>query len=257
MADNGKISHWRGGHHCGGVPPLLNSINIFLFLILCDILFLLIGVDHIKVGFNMSVELSNAELFISWLKTKSYLNSIASNASRRFVKRGQVYWCQFGINVGSEMSKATPRPAIVVSNFGTNKNSSNVIVVPVTHNTGTLSCLVPLTTVTDNTGNVILDGQANTANLICVSKARLGDLITTLSAAQMRDIDKSMPISLELLKYYDAEVEKYDKLSKYSEKVKEERNAAQDKIKEISDIISANGFDENSQKEIRKILDIE
>lgn len=82
----------------------------------------------------MSVELSNAQQFISWMNTKSYLNSIAQNAAKRFVKRGQVYWCHFGLNIGSEMSKATPRPAVVVSNFATNKNSSNVVVVPVTHN---------------------------------------------------------------------------------------------------------------------------
>lgn len=35
----------------------------------------------------MSVELSNAQQFISWMNTKSYLNSIASNAANRFVKR--------------------------------------------------------------------------------------------------------------------------------------------------------------------------
>ena len=67
----------------------------------------------------MSIELSNAQQFISWMNTKSYLNTIAPSAANRFVKRGQVYWCHFGINIGSEMSKPTPRPAVVVSNFKT------------------------------------------------------------------------------------------------------------------------------------------
>ena len=69
----------------------------------------------------MSVELSNAQQFISWMNTKSYLNAIAQKAAKRFVKRGQVYWCHFGLNIGSEMSKVTARPAVVVSNFKTNK----------------------------------------------------------------------------------------------------------------------------------------
>ena len=150
----------------------------------------------------MSVELTNAQQLISWMNTKSRLNAIAPNAARRFVKRGQVYWCHFGLNIGSEMSKATPRPAIVASNFMTNRNSSNVVVVPITHNQNQLPYLVPIVAITDSNGNVILDGQADTADVICVSKARLGDLITTLSSTQMRDIDKSIAISLELIHYY-------------------------------------------------------
>ena len=65
----------------------------------------------------MSIEITNAQLFISWMEKKAYLNSIAPKAAKRFVKRGQVFWCHFGLNVGSEMSKSTPRPAVIVSNF--------------------------------------------------------------------------------------------------------------------------------------------
>ena len=204
----------------------------------------------------MSVELSNAQQFISWMNTKSYLNTIAPNAAKRFVKRGQVYWCHFGLNIGSEMSKPTPRPAVVVSNFRTNKNSANVVVVPVTHNEATLPYLVPITPVTDASGNVILDGQADTADIICVSKARLGDLITTLSAAQMKDIDKSMSISLDLIYYYIDEVDKYNKLIQYVTQVKADRNKAQDTLEKLKEIISQDGFDEKSQEKIKELLDI-
>lgn len=204
----------------------------------------------------MSVELTNAQQFISWMNTKSYLNAIAQNATKRFVKRGQVYWCHFGLNVGSEMSKATPRPAVVVSNFKTNKNSSNVIVVPVTHNKNQLPYLVPITPVTDSSGEVILDGQVDTADIICVSKARLGDLITTLSVKQMKDIDKSISISLDLIHYYTDEVDKYDKLTQYVAQVKADRNKAQDTLEQLKETISQYGFDEKSQEIIRKLLDI-
>lgn len=205
----------------------------------------------------MSVELSNAQQFVSWTNTKSYLNSIAPNAASRFVKRGQVYWCHFGLNIGSEMSKSTPRPAIVVSNFKTNKNSSNVIVVPVTHNQNKLPYLVPITPVTKADGNVVLDGQADTADIICVSKARLGDLITTLSATQMRDIDKSISISLDLMHYYTDESEKYCKLNHYVEQVKADRNKAQDTLEKIKEVISQGNLDEKSKEIIKELLDIQ
>lgn len=197
-----------------------------------------------------------SQQFISWMNTKSRLNAIVQNAAKRFVKRGQVYWCHFGLNIGSEMSKTTPRPAIVVSNFATNKNSSNVIVIPITHNQNQLPYLVPLTPITDTNGNVVLDGKADTANVICVSKARLGDQIAALSAAQMKAIDKSISISLDLIHYYTAEVDKYDKLTQYAAQVKADRNKAQDTLKQLKTIISSNEFDEKSREEIKKLLEI-
>ena len=204
----------------------------------------------------MNIELSNAEQFINWIKTKVHLNKISTSAASRFVKRGQVYWCHFGINVGSEMSKSSPRPAVIVQNYLANKNSSNTIVVPVTHNMNSLPCLVPLETIRDEAGNVVLDGQANTANIVCVSKARLGDMITTLSAAKMKEIDNSSALSLELMHYFESSQKKYEKLQVYVERVKSDRNAAQDQIKQIKDIISEYGFSEDGQKKIKEILDI-
>lgn len=204
----------------------------------------------------MSIELTNAQQFLSWMNTKSRLNAIAPNAAKRTVSRGQVYWCHFGLNIGSEISKTTQRPAVVVSNFRTNKNSANVIVVPVTHNKNQLPYLVPLTPITDTSGKVILDGQVDTADVICVIKARLGDIITKLSDAQMKSIDKSLAISLELIHYFNEEEDKYSKLEQYVAKLKAERNTAQDILKSLKDTISQNGFDEKGQEKIRELLDI-
>ena len=204
----------------------------------------------------MNTELASAEKFIEWLKTKSHLNSISSRAGGRFVKRGQVYWCHFGINIGSEMSKTTPRPAIIVQNYIGNSKSPNTIVVPVTHDIGILPCLVPLTPIINkSTGNVILDGQANTANIVCVSKARLGDLIATLSNSDMKKVDESMAQSLDLMHYYKELNDKYDKLLEYNKKIKIERNVAQDKIKGIKELIIKDGFTEQSQKSLLELLD--
>ena len=103
---------------------------------------------------------------------------------------------------------------------------------------------------------MILDGQADTADIICVSKARLGDLITTLSAAQMKDIDKSVSISLDLIHYYTDEVDKYNKLTQYVTQVKADRNKAQDTLEKLKEIISKDGFGEKNQEKIKELLDI-
>lgn len=205
----------------------------------------------------MSIELSNAAPYIEWMQTKSQLNAQSQNAQRRHVYRGQVYWCQFGLNIGSEISKPSPRPAIIVQNYSANIHSSNTIVVPVTHNARTLPCMVPLAPVTDQNRRTILDGQADTSHISCVSKARLGDLITTLPPSEMKKIDKAIAISLALLGYYDAEHKKYEGLKNYTNRVKEERNSAQDRIAEIRAIIESGGFDDESQKKLKELLDIE
>lgn len=115
---------------------------------------------------------------------------------------------------------------------------------------------MPITPITDASGKVVLDGQVDTADIICVSKARLGDQIATLSVTQIKDIDKSISISLDLIHYYTDEVDKYDKLSQYTMQVKSDRNKAQDILKQLKEIVSQNGFDDESQEKIRELLDI-
>lgn len=195
----------------------------------------------------MNSDLANASDFIGWLKTKADLNSKSTSAAKRLVKRGQVYWCNFGVNIGSEMSKLTPRPAIIVQNYIANKNSTNTIVVPITHDIGKLPCLVPITPASDSTGKVILDGQANTSNIICISKARLGDYITTLSNVDMKKLDESIAKSVELMHYYKELSDKNEKLSNFIITLKQQRNEAQDKLKSA----------EETMEELKKIVESE
>lgn len=203
----------------------------------------------------MSIEITNAQQFISWINTKIHLNEVAPNAAKRFVKRGQVFWCHFGLNIGSEISKVTPRPAVVVSNFMINKNSSNVVVVPIRHNQNQSPYLVPFTPITDSNGDVILDGRVDTANIICISKARLGDQIASLSPVQMQDIDKGIAISLNLIHYYINEENKCGKLEQYINQIKRERNKAQDILQQIKKIVSHNDFNDKNKEKIKILLD--
>lgn len=62
----------------------------------------------------MNIDSIQIDKMLEWLKTKLKLDALSANAKRRTVKRGQVYRCNFGCGVGSEMNK--DRPAVVIQN---------------------------------------------------------------------------------------------------------------------------------------------
>ena len=157
----------------------------------------------------MNIDSLQIEKMLEWLKTKLKLDAMSANAKRRTVKRGQVYRCNFGCGIGSEMNKE--RPAVVIQNDIGNLHSGNTIVIPITHDTSTLPCVASINPQIDVNGNIILDGQANASNILCVSKARLGDYICELSNRET-----------------------------YIEKIKNERNQAQDELAQLRKIININ-----------------
>lgn len=111
--------------------------------------------------------------------------------------------------------------------------SSFLIVVPITHDVSTLPCVANITPQMNSLGNVILDGQANASNMMCVSKARLGDLVCTLPASDMRLIDEAIAKTVGLMEYYaDLTKKLNDKLS-YIDRIKGERNKAQDELTKV------------------------
>lgn len=129
-----------------------------------------------------TIDLGRVQSMLEWIKTKLYLDTLSVKAKSRAVKRGQVYRCNFGCGVGSEMWKE--RPAVIIQNDIGNNRSGNTIVVPITHDNSELPCVADITTKTDTSGNIILDGQANASNMMCVSKARLGDFVCTLPLSE-------------------------------------------------------------------------
>lgn len=154
------------------------------------------------------------------MKTKLYLDSIAQNASTRTIKRGQVYRCNFGCGIGSEMQKE--RPALIIQNNVTNSRSGNTIVIPITLYNSTLPCVASITPQIDSMCTTILDGQANTSNVMCVSKARLGDYICSLPMTDMKKIDKAIAKTVGLFSYYlDLKNRLNDKLN-YITKIKDQ-----------------------------------
>ena len=188
----------------------------------------------------MNTDLSRTQQILEWVKSQIFLDAISNNAKTRLVKRGQVYRCNFGYGVGSEMQK--DRPAVIVQNDPNNRSSGNTIVISVTHDNSVMSCIVPLTKQYDKSGNILLDGQANTSNIMCVSKARLGDYICDLPLSDMKDIEIALAKSVDLMKYYADLENRYKNKLVYIESIKEARNAAQDELFSVRDElgISAN-----------------
>ena len=204
----------------------------------------------VKMEININLERTKSQL--EWLKTKLYLDAISSNAQRRVIRRGQVYLCNLGVGVGSEMQKN--RPCVVIQNDAANRTSPNTIVVPITHDDATLPCMVPITNVINGAGETILDGSANTACITNVSKARLGDCICVLSSADMRKIDESVAKSISLMHYYADIKGKLASRDAYIETIKSSRNSAEDKLKEIESLIESDNSESLIEK-IKKVLE--
>ena len=190
----------------------------------------------------MTVNLSDVQKSLDWLKTKIFLNAKAGSAARRTVKRGQVYRCNFGVGIGSEMQK--DRPAVIIQNDVGNANSGNTIVIPITHDTATLPCVANITPQVDANGALILDGQANASNMACVSKARLGDLVCTLTPTDMKNIDIAVAKALALMSYYADLSKKLGDKIQYINQIKKERNEAQDELSRIRQALKLNDEDD-------------
>ena len=128
-------------------------------------------------------------------------------------------------------------PAVIIQNDVANSRSGNTIVIPITHDTSILPCVANITPQTDASGNIILDGQANTSNMMCVSKARLGDLVGSLPKTDMKKIDEAIAKTVGLMGYYSDLNKRLDDKLQYISKIKEERNKAQDELAELRKIL--------------------
>lgn len=161
---------------------------------------------------RITVELTKIQGILEWIKTKLYLDTLSAKAKNRIVHRGEVYECNFGIGIGSEMQKE--RPCVIIQGNVGNINSSNVIVAPITHTDKPLPTMARIKP-QYNSQELILDGFVNLSNIQTVSKARLGNYITKLENSDIKNINKSIYISLELIKNIKQYEEKIQNLEKH------------------------------------------
>lgn len=196
----------------------------------------------------MQIELNKIQELLDWMKTKLYLHTRVEQSNKRYVKRGQVYNCYFGIGVGNEIQKL--RPCIILQNNIGNAKSGNVVVAPITHTCKDIPSIVKINTQYNDDGTILLDGYANVSNILCVSKARLENYITILSTTEMKQIDIAIAISLNLMHYYAKLNKNLEDKLKYIQKIKNERNLAQDQLKELLNISGYSDF-----KKLRNFLE--
>ncbi|WP_143318748.1 type II toxin-antitoxin system PemK/MazF family toxin [Clostridium sp. HBUAS56010] len=201
----------------------------------------------------MKIDLSKTQKYLNWLSTKLFLDNIAEKSKTRIINRGMVYWCHFGYNIGSELSKSNPRPCVIIQKEEYNKKSPNVIVVPVTHSFANLSCIVPLETRKNESGDLILDGYVNVSNIMCISKARLTDPICELSSDEVKKIEFAIMRQLDIMKYYKDLEDKFQKSKKYIVKANDELYKQKQILNEVKGVLRLE--DNEIKHNLKNILD--
>jgi mRNA interferase MazF len=97
--------------------------------------------------------------------------------------RGQVYRCDLGYG---------PKPWLIVSNNGRNKNLSDVVAIRITTTARDLATWAPLS------ANDPLTGHANADAIEALGKDELGRYLGALSAESMRRVDAALKAALAL-----------------------------------------------------------
>lgn len=119
----------------------------------------------------------------------------------RIVKRGELYFANLGIGVGSE--QAGERPVLIVQNDKGNYYSPTTIVLPLTtqiHKSKNL----PVHVILDKLEELDQVSAVMAEQIVTIDKNRLKKRIGIISDEfVLRDIDRAMRISLDLITKYN------------------------------------------------------
>ncbi len=106
------------------------------------------------------------------------------------MKRGEVWWVNFGPSLGGEIKKK--RPAVIISNDAANKYLNRVQVIPLTSKTDRV---YPSEAVVALKGR---KSKAMTDQITTVSKLRLFEIAGRLSGNDVGNIEHALKVQLGL-----------------------------------------------------------
>ncbi|GAA0739456.1 type II toxin-antitoxin system PemK/MazF family toxin [Clostridium oceanicum] len=137
--------------------------------------------------------------YVEWVNNGIEMNDNVKNRIRIVPKRGEVWTCELGQNIGSEENKI--RPVIVIQNNTGNQNAPTTIVVPISNRPKKIAVHISIRNgdfhlvegeKMEITGTVLAE------QIRVVSKARLGRHVATLNNKFMKLLDSKIKISLDL-----------------------------------------------------------
>lgn len=112
------------------------------------------------------------------------------------VKRGDIYWVDFGITKGSEQGGI--RPSVVIQNDIGNKFSPTVIVCPISSEIKKKELPTHVLISEYNKYGLKQLSQVMTEQMKVRDKTQLGDYIGTMDAEIMSRIDRAIEISVNV-----------------------------------------------------------
>lgn len=130
---------------------------------------------------NIAYYIKNIYEHVEWTHNKQIIiDALPANLNKK-PRRGEIWTCQLGKNIGSEENKI--RPVIIIQNNTGNEKSPTTIIVPISNRPKKIAVHIRLR----NSDYKLAQGETEfiTGTILCeqikiVSKARLGRHIATL-----------------------------------------------------------------------------
>jgi mRNA interferase MazF len=110
----------------------------------------------------------------------------------KIIKRGEIYWVDWGKGKGSEQSGM--RPALIIQNDIGNEVSPNTIVASLT--TAPNKSYPFLVHFKAKEGGLPEDSTVDLASIVTISKTRLGEKCGQLSKDKMMEVNTAICVSL-------------------------------------------------------------